>query len=288
MRGAGEGVAPPGTHLARGGREHDQHQQHRQQRQQRGRPPRRPGAHGGRGLSVPACPGARRLSGDCAPCAARAGESGCEAHLASRRGAGFAGLSRAVPSLPTEAFDCGSKGGKKWLRSRPRPPLLLNSPGNVPPTWAFCPGGEKGLSACGAGGRGSRLRGEGGDAPKVSEPGRGRGVRVGGGEIWGCAARRRLSRAEGVASGRAQIKREARGASALGRPLWLPAAGGALSPLLSPARLSLAAAELGHGPGSAEKRQLSRAWIWVRGSREVCTVRAGDEAAAGAVGGFPR
>lgn len=179
--------------------------------------------------------------------------AGCEAHLASRPGAGFAGLSRAVPSLPTEAFDCGSKGGKKWLRSRPRPPRLLNSPGNVPPTWASCPGGEKGLSACGAGGRGSRLRGEGGDAPKVSEPGRGRGVRVGGGEIGGCAARRRLSRAEGVASGRAQIKREARGASALGRPLWLPAAGGALSPLLSPPASHLLPLNSAMAPGARRR-----------------------------------
>ena len=94
---------------------------------------------------------------------------------------------------------------------------------------------------------------------------------------------RQLSEVEGVASGRAQIKWEARGASVLRGPL-APAHGGAISLLsLSTTRLQLAAAELGR-EGVVKRRQ-SRSGIWARQSREVCALRAGGEAAPGAAGG---
>jgi hypothetical protein len=54
----GDGAAR--THLARHGRGHREHQQERQQ--ERGRSLRGLGAHGGRHLGVPACPGTHRLS----------------------------------------------------------------------------------------------------------------------------------------------------------------------------------------------------------------------------------
>lgn len=65
-----------------------------------------------------------------------------------------------------------------------------------------------------------------------------------------------------------------------------PAPGGAISLLSrSTTRLQLAAAELA-GEGVV-KRRLSGSWIWARQSREVCALRAGDEAAPG-VAGSPR
>lgn len=156
-RDAGVQVAPPGTHLARHRRGHEQHQ--KEQQQQSGRPRRRPGAHRGRRLTGPACPGTHRLSGYRVHCAARVGASGCEAHLASRPGGGFCRARPRCPSLPTEAVDCGAVGREGVAQVPPSSPLPSNSPGTVPPTRASCPGVEKGLSACGAGGRGSEAKG---------------------------------------------------------------------------------------------------------------------------------
>lgn len=159
-RGRGSRTAPRGwgdTHLACRGRRRQKHQQERQQ--QRGRPGRRPRAHGGSPLSAPACPVTRRLCGHRVPCATRVGEPGCDARLASPPGAGFVGLSQAVrPSLPTEVFDCGSKGGKKWLRSRPRsPPLQLTR--QCPSDLGIVPSRRENTVRCGTGGRRSRVRG---------------------------------------------------------------------------------------------------------------------------------
>lgn len=69
-------------------------------------------------------------------------------------------------------------------------------------------------------GAGARTQGPGrrGDAPEVCAPG-GAGVRAAAGSA-GCAMGGGRA-AGGVASGRAQIKGEARGESALGRPCWL-------------------------------------------------------------------
>lgn len=226
-----------GTHLACRGRSRQKHQQELQQ--QSGRPGRRPRAHGGRPLSAPACLVTRRLCGHRVPCATRVGEPGCEARLASPPGAGFVGPSQAVrPSLPTEVFDCGSKGGKKWLRSRPRPP-----PPSTHQAMSLRPGhrAQQTRKYCALRGRWAQIRGKGlgDDAPKVLGPRRGRGAPGRRWGIWGCALGRRLSGVGGVASGCAQIKREARRASALEGPslLWAPVAvPSRRSPLLNPPR----------------------------------------------------
>lgn len=112
-------------------------------------------------------------------------------------------------------------------------------------------------------------------------------MRVGRGDFGGRAAGRRPNRVGGVASGRAQIKREARRAPALGRPRRLPAPGGATSSLsLSPARLQLAAAET--AGESARDRRLRRARPG-RGRARRCARRWPAAAAApGAPGGLPR
>lgn len=228
--------------------------------------------------------GTRRLSSHRVPCAARVGASGWEAPLARRPGGGFCGARPRRPSLPSEAVDGGSVV-RGVAQVPPSSPAL--HPGAVPPSRASCPGPETGLSARGAGGRGSGLRGHGGDAPEVLKVGQGSGVRVGGGEVWGCATARRLSRAEGVASGRAQMSREVPRTSARRRPRWLPAACGAISPRsLSPARLRLAAAEL--GGQSAVKGQPRRAGS-ERGGAGRCAPRGGDgRGGSCAVGGLPR
>lgn len=58
----------------------------------------------------------------------------------------------------TQAFDCDSKGGKKWPRSRPRPPSQLAR--HCPFNQASCPGSEKGLGALRAG-RWALIQGQG-------------------------------------------------------------------------------------------------------------------------------
>lgn len=172
---------PPGTHLALRGRRHQEHQQERQQ--QRRWPRCGPRAHGGRPLRAPAWSRDPQALGPPRPRRGALWEPGGEARLASPPGAGFVGL-----SLPTEASREGRSGSGPALVP---PPLPSNSPGDVPQPRAARAGGEKRLRACGAGARGARVRGAGGDAPEVQESRRGKGVRVGvrGGESevgnWG-------------------------------------------------------------------------------------------------------
>lgn len=79
----GGGRAAP-THLAGRRRRHQEHQQELQQEHLRSG--RRPGAHGGRALRARASPGTRRLLGHRVSCAARLGEPGWKARLATRPG----------------------------------------------------------------------------------------------------------------------------------------------------------------------------------------------------------
>lgn len=160
----------------------------------------------------------RRLPGHHVPFVARAAESGCEARLANRSGADFVGLSRAVRPSPPRLFDCGSKGGKKWLRSRPRP----TSP-STHQAMSFRPGrraqeARKGCAPVGQVGEDPGLGVKEVMLPRSWSRGGARGLRAGGGDFWGCAMGRRQSKVEGVASGRAQIKWEARRAWALRGP----------------------------------------------------------------------
>lgn len=123
----------------------------------------------------------RGLSGPRAPGAARGGESGREAALARRPG------SARCPSLPTPAFDCGSKGGKKWRRSRPRPPRP-----STHQALSLRPGRrarERGTAAPAGQGASTQGPGRRGDAPEVRAPG-GAGVRVGAGSVGARDGRR--------------------------------------------------------------------------------------------------
>lgn len=157
----------------------------------------------------------------------------------------------------------------------PSSPLPSNSPGSVPPTWASCPGGEEGQRACGAGGRGSKVRGEGSDAPhqvlqpRRSRAGCGSGVGNFGGVRWGggWAEGREWPAAVPRLSGRRAGCRRWRGpAGSRSRRCYLTAR--------SPPTTCTRTGSWGEWRG-----------IGARQSLEVRAAPAGDEAAPGAVGG---
>lgn len=188
-----------------------------------------PAASGGRAGSAPSggawwapaqSPGVSRtrsLSSHRVPCVARVGEPGCEVRLASRPGAGFVGLSRPVRPSPLRRLTVAPREGRSG--SGPAlvpPPLQLTR--QCPSNLGVVPGRRARAARlrgkwAGIQGTGLRRRCSQGPGAEAEQ-----GVRVGGRELCGCAMGRRLSGVEGVASGRAQIKWEARGAAALGSP----------------------------------------------------------------------